>query len=96
MSITNTNPHTPERSLKWQGRNQAAVHEMIAALMEKHGKRIQDLMESNPSLSLDQVVLTVAVQATMRSVKPGKHQEVVLNTQLSHTGALAGSTRRMQ
>jgi hypothetical protein len=46
-------------------------------------------MESNPNLSLDQVVLTVAVQATMKSVKPGKQQAVVLTTQLSHTGALA-------
>jgi hypothetical protein len=88
MSVTNTNNHTPERSLQWQGKNQA-VHEMITALMAKHGKKIQDLMESNPSLSLDQVVLTVAVQATMKSVKPGKHQEVVLTTRLSHTGALA-------
>jgi hypothetical protein len=88
MSVTNTNTHTPERSLQWQGRNQAAVQEMIAALMAKHGRKILDQMESNPSLSLDQVVLTVAVQATMRSVKPGKQQEVVLTTQLSHTGAL--------
>jgi hypothetical protein len=86
MSVTNTNTHTPERSLQWQGKNQAAVA-MIADLMAKHGKKIQDLMESNPSLSLDQVVLTVAVQATMRSVKPGKHQAVVLTTQISHTGA---------
>jgi hypothetical protein len=86
MSVTNTNNLTPERSLQWQGKNQA-VHEMITALMAKHGRKIQDLMESNPSLSLDQVVLTVAVQATMRSVKPGKQQAVVLTTQLSHTGA---------
>jgi hypothetical protein len=85
MSVTNTNPHTPERSLQWQGKNQA-LQEMIAALMEKHGNRIRVQMESNPSLSLDQVVLTVAVQATMRSVKPGKQQAVVLTTQLSHTG----------
>jgi hypothetical protein len=61
---------------------------MRAALMEKHGNRIRVQMESNPNLSLDQVVLTVAVQATMRSVKPGKQQAVVLTTQLSHTGAL--------
>jgi hypothetical protein len=88
MLVTNTNPHTPERSLQWQGKNQA-LQEMIAALMEKHGSRILAQMESNPSLSLDQVVLTVAVQATMKSVKPGKHQEVVLTTRLSHTGALA-------
>jgi hypothetical protein len=87
MSVTNTNPHTPERSLQWQGKNQA-LQEMIAALMEKHGNRIRVQMESNPSLSLDQVVLTVAVQATMKSVKPGKQQAVVLTTQLSHTGAL--------
>jgi hypothetical protein len=86
MSITNTNTHTPERSLQWQGKNQA-VHEMITDLMAKHGKRILDQMELNPSLSLDQVVLTVAVQATMKSVKPGKQQAVVLTTQLSHTGA---------
>jgi hypothetical protein len=96
MSVTNTNTtHTPERSLEWQGKNQA-VQEMIAALMAKHGRKILDQMESNPSLSLEQVVLTVAVQATMRSVKPGKQQEVVLTTQLSHTGALARSTRKTQ
>jgi hypothetical protein len=88
MSVTNTNTHTPERSLQWQGKNQA-LQEMIAALMEKHGNRIQVQMESNPSLSLDQVVLTVAVQATMKSVKPGKQQAVVLTTRMSHTGALA-------
>jgi hypothetical protein len=88
MSLTNTNTHTPERSLQWQGRNQA-VQEMIAALMAKHGKRILDQMELNPSLSLDQVVLTVAVQATMKSVKPGKQEEVVLTTQISHTGKQA-------
>jgi hypothetical protein len=88
MPLTNTNPHTPERSLEWQGKNQA-VHEMITDLMAKHGRKIQDLMESNPSLSLDQVVLTVAVQATMKSVKLGKQQAVVLTTQLSHTGRQA-------
>jgi hypothetical protein len=88
MSLTNTNTHTPERSLQWQGRNQA-VQEMITALMAKHGKRILDQMELNPSLSLDQVVLTVAVQATMKSVKPGKQEEVVLTTQISHTGKQA-------
>jgi hypothetical protein len=85
MFITNTNNQTPERSLQWQGKNQA-VQEMIADLMEKHGNKIRDLMESNPSLSLDQVVLTVAVQATMKSVKLGKQTGVVLTTQLSHTG----------
>jgi hypothetical protein len=88
MPLTNTNPHTPERSLQWQGKNQA-LQEMIAALMEKHGNKILAQMESNPSLSLDQVVLTVAVQATMRNVKPGKQQAVVLTTQLSHTGRQA-------
>jgi hypothetical protein len=85
MSVTNTNNHTPERSLKWQGKNQAA-QEMIAALMEKHGNKILAQMESNPNLYLDQVVLTVAVQATMRNAKPGNQQAVVLTTQLSHTG----------
>jgi hypothetical protein len=88
MSVTNTNNHTPERSLKWQGRNQAA-QEMIAALMEKHGNKILAQMESNPNLYLDQVVLTVAVQATMRNAKPGNQQAVVLTTQLSHTGRQA-------
>jgi hypothetical protein len=88
MSVTNTNNLTPERSLQWQGKNQA-VHEMITALMAKHGKRILDQMESNPSLSLNQVVLTVALHTTMTSEKHGKQQEVVLTTQLSHTGRQA-------
>jgi hypothetical protein len=89
MSITTT----PERSLQWQGKNQA-VHEMITALMEKHGNKILAQMESNPSLSLNQVVLTVALQTTMTSVKPGKQQEVVLTTQLSHIGRQARCTER--
>jgi hypothetical protein len=94
MSVTNTNKNqTPERSLKWQGKNQA-VEAMITALMEKHGKRIQDQMESNPSLSLNQVVLTVALHATMTSEKHGKQQEVVLTTQASHTGKQGLSTER--
>jgi len=85
MPMTTT---TPERSLEWQGKNQA-VQEMITALMAKHGRKILDQMESNPSLSLDQVVLTVAVQTTMRSVKHGKQSEVVLATQISRTGEQA-------
>jgi hypothetical protein len=93
MSVTNINNLTPERSLEWQGKNQAA-EAMITALMAKHGKRILDQMESNPNLSLSQVVLTVALHTTMTSEKHGKQQEVVLTTQLSHTGGRAKSTER--
>jgi len=85
MSVTNTNTHTPERSLQWQGTNQASVA-MITDLMAKHGRRILDQMESNPNLFLDQIVLTVALSTTMKSVNDGKQQEVVLTTQVSHTG----------
>jgi carbohydrate-binding DOMON domain-containing protein len=91
MSVTNT----PERSLEWQGKNQA-VQEMITALMAKHGKRILDQMESNPSLSLNQVALTVVLHTTMTSEKHGKQQEVVLTTQLSHTGKQAKSLERIK
>jgi hypothetical protein len=93
MSITNTNTHTPERSLKWQGKNQV-MEEMITALMAKHGSRILDQMESNPNLSLEQIVLTVALSATMKSVNDGKQQEVVLTTQTSRTGKLDASITR--